>query len=797
MSRISPLFLGLSAVCVAAALFQPTAASELDWAYAGAHDFVPPLTEEVHLTSNVNHIRSAREYRIHTGIGKSGSGTALGILEEGFEPTFGDTASSIIVDGLYIISWAEATGDVSADLNSVSDRYFSNEERNKALLDTYLRIDAHWNTLAIDLETGEKRWQVSEPSASMNFVSSKRNHNGVSPAAGNGVVVTITVTGNVFAYDVASGEQRWQTTIPGWHERASADKAEALETRSIRGGSNDIWGSKRAGAVVVDDIAVIPDLHGGLFAVSLDDGSQLWHTEDRMDDHMVPRVWEHDGHSYILANKASDHRAGYRLHLLDARSGETLWSHKTGPNPAQLTLGEGVVILNANSNRRGDPQLTAYDITLEGLQERWRMDENFAIGTRGSHRRGVIADGVLYQIIGDRPRHVVSFDLETGKELHRLAGKVHSNACLPVVHGNMLYMQNDKAHSDPSGLHVFQLQDGGQFGYQGDVTYKALGISAITDYEHPIELPYSNGRLVHRGVSEIVAIDLRSVNNALAEAAFINAWPGFHRPVQALFFADAEGTITSGRMEVPPRDELGVVGTSARRSDDWFPIHTSDPMTIGAALETTMTMNMDSFSWDAAITMEEAEGDTWRGTWTRSFAGWDETLHLDGELDHASEGGYSRRGWPTGWLEDQPITFFGQLEEGQQRVILQFHGALPREDGDHKGITVCIDHDGEKVISALAGGFSFSQSYHEVDASELQISADGMTGTATIIVNGDGWVENPNWVNGGSLLGSLTLDVSFGEANSDGIYPVRDSWAAEWGLGGDRQGLIEASIVRP
>lgn len=769
-----------------------TAFAANDWPSAAPHNFAPTLPEGVELTDTVNHIRPAWEVEIHTGIGKSGSGTAMGVLEEGFEPTFGDTSAGIMVDGLYILSWAEATGDVSGDPDKVDSRYFSNEERNETLADTYLRIDANWNTIALDLETGEERWRTSEPSASLNFVSDKRSHNGINPAAGEGVFVTVSVTGHVFGYDVATGERRWHTTIPEWNDRAEDFKAEALEERRIPSLDDDIFGSKRAGVVVVDGVAVVPDLMGGVLGLSLSDGSLLWQEEDRLHDGAIPRIWENGGESYLLTNNA-DGRGNREVHLMNPRTGETVWSHETGQNPGQLIMGDGVLVMNPEGQTNRGASLAAYEISLEGLNEIWRHDEDQKMNFRHSHRHSVIADGVLYSHIGDRV--LVSYDLRTGEELYRDEGNIHRLASLPVIKGDKLYLQIDPAHTNVSGIHVFQLEDNGAFSYLGDVTYNSLGIDDLIDYENPIEIPYGSGLMVRRGKTNIVGIDLRVVQNRIAEASLHGAWPGFHRPIPMLLFGDAEGDVISARLEVPPRYELGVVGTTGRRMDGWFPVEGAETMKLGEAIETQVNFDMISFSWDAEVVMEEAEGDTWKGTWSREFPGWEETLTLSGELHSGSEGGYNRRGWPTGWLEDQPVTFFSELEEGQERVFLQVHGALPREDGERRNVTLCLDHDGEKVVSAVGGGFSFNQSYHEIDASGLEVTSEGITGTAYVILNGDPWNRDTDWKNGGSLLGKLTLDVSFREPNQDGIYPVRGDWEIEWGLADVRTGTIEATLL--
>ena len=215
---------------------------------------------------------------------------------------------------------------------------------------------------------------------------------------------------------------------------------------------------------------------------------------------------------------------------------------------------------------------------------------------------------------------------------------------------------------------------------------------------------------------------------------------------------------------------------------------------MGKAWETTATVNMAIFSWPAQIVMQEAEGNQWQGTWTRSFPGWDETMSLSGSIHESSQGGISGRGWLTPWYDNRPISMYSDLEEGQTRSILNIFNSMPREDGDLQNMTLALDHDGEKVVSAVVGGFRFNQSYHEVDPSGLEVTEEGISGTARVILNGDPWIHDTDWKNGGSLLGHLTLDVAFGEANDEGLYSLQGEWTLEWGVAEDISGTIQATL---
>jgi outer membrane protein assembly factor BamB len=755
----------------------------------------------IELTQTLEHVRIAWGTRMHTGFGKGGSGTALQMLEEGFDPAYGETGSPVLSDGVLLVSWSQPSGEVTADLATISERYFDDPAENAILQDNYFRIDADWHTVALDAATGAILWTRIQPSASMNFISTKREHNGISGAARDGLYVTITVLGHVFAYEIATGDLRWSTTIASWNELAEPHKQSMLQQRRLPTQTGGPFGTKRAGAIIVDDVAVVPDLRQGLVGLSTSDGSLLWTAADRLHNQATPTPWVHDGKTYLICNQAAWHSGNY-IHLIDPINGATLWSHSTGYNPGQLLVGDDHLLLNDNNDRSADALLKCYHISTNGLAFRWQLadtDRNRVHIKKdfGAQRKGVIRDGVVYLLVGlgrSEKGYLVSFDLATGTVIHEPdEPRLGENQGMPFIAEDKFYVQMNSAHSGGrAGLMVYQLEDGGRFTYLGDVPYEGLGIKQLTDYLHPIETPYGSGKLYMRGHRQIVAIDLSVVTEPMADLTFHGAWAGFARPVRGVVFAEGDHSLRNGHLESPPRLELGVIGTTAHRSDSWTQLHFPQGLTIGEAFATEAEFTFVVFSWPGTIRMNKAVGRQWTGTWSRHLPGWEETVAVSGTLHESSEGGYDQKGWPTGWLAHQPVTFFGPLPEGQQRIFLQLLEILPRHDG-LKNLTLSLDHNGERVVSGVGGAFSFNQAYHEVDASGLSVTADGISGTALIILNPDVWVPG-DMHNGGSLAGYLSLDLTFGEPNAEGIYPVSGDWQAEWGIEITRTGPIHATL---
>lgn len=754
--------------------------------------FVFPREEGVDLTSKIEHLRLAWKNPIHTGIIKGGSGTVAGLLQDGIDPAYGESATPLLSNGVLLVSWSQPSGEVSGRLDSFSQRYFSNEDRNKAIQSTYLRIDADWHTVAIDADSGETLWHQIEPSASLNFVSAKRGHNGITGATGNGLYITMSILGNVYAYDIASGERRWSTTIDQWHSRAQAFKDEALAQRNMPQVGDAPFGHKRSGAIIADGVAVIPDLSGGLVGLQLDDGSQIWHTPAIIDDTASPRSWIHDGKTWLVCNGSN--QGDRAIHLLDPLTGTKQWTHPTGNNPGQLLMGEGYLLLNTKKSVKKSVLVTAYRLGIDGLSKLWTFTDIKAHGLKlgpdfGAHRKGVIHQDVLYLRAG---KGTVAIDMNTGKELHR----VEESGSLPFIAEDMMYMQANASHSGrKAGLRLFQLEGDGRFSYLGEAAYQGFDFKQVTDYEHPLETPYGGGKIYMRGHQAIAALDLRVIDSPMAELQLGQMWAGFPEPLKALFFTGEDGQqLTASRLQPPAREQLGIVATSAYRKETWTSIVLKESVPFAKAFTSEAEIGMVQFSVNGTLTMEDADGDQWNGTWSRHFPGWDETVTFEGTVHDSSEGGYNRRGWPTGWLKDQPVTFFSDLPEGQERVVLQLHGFIPQSDSARKNMTLCLDHDGERVVGGVGGGFSFNQSYHEIDTSDLVVTENGISGTAIVIINSDPWVAG-DYQKGGSLAGRLTLDIQFAEPNDQGIYKARGDWSAEWGIELTRSGPIRGTIT--
>ena len=103
-----------------------------------------------------------------------------------------------------------------------------------------------------------------------------------------------------------------------------------------------------------------------------------------------------------------------------------------------------------------------------------------------------------------------------------------------------------------------------------------------------------------------------------------------------------------------------------------------------------------------------------------------------------------------------------------------------------RDLILALDHDGERVTRAAVNGLRISQSWHEVTIDGLEIKEGRLTGTATILLHGDRWVELRD--GGGAIAGKLTIDAG-GEGE-----PITGSYRIQWGVSFKAKGAISGRI---
>jgi outer membrane protein assembly factor BamB len=788
---------------VFAASLTPAAGPPSDWSsFAGDGDFVP-ARQGLELTDDLVNIRMAWKNATHTGTGKAGGGTALEVQRAGFEPAYGQVSNLIVGDGVVFCSWSQPSGDVTAPRESINERYYDQHELT-ALKNGFFRIDADWRTMAMDAETGETLWEAREESASIHFLSTKRGHSGISGAYGDGMYVTVTVLGEVFAYDADNGERRWKKTLEKRHDWAEEWKAEHLKKRRMPH-ARDIG---RSGAVIAAGVVVVPDLAGGMLGLDPETGDELWHVPDALKSWATPQPWEHEGKTWLLCNGPGDSKITSVVRLVDPETGEVAWAHKSGSNRSCLIFGERYLVLDVPGHPSGRDEdwhethgiYAAYRLSPEGLTEAWRFEDapqNIVDYRAGN--KAAIRDGVLYAITGKRKsghRRLRGYDVTTGKLLDE--APVTSNILSqPAPVEDKLFIVKDGAHSGAfAGLVLYQLEDDGRRVRRfGNISYKNSGIERIGGYSFLKTTPYYDGRLFMRGLMGIYGLDLREVTDPMARLELEGAWAGSPVPVRCRLFANEDGMVQTAKARPPAASDLGVVHSTGRRWDGWTHMRLHDDLSITRGGSAKATLDMISHSWDVEISLGRENGE-WTGTWERTIPALDHKPTMKGKIDNA-ESGYDARVYPTGWLKHQPITKMGDLPEGHRRLIMTLPGVLPKGDrAEHRSrLVLCLDHDGENFVSGVGGAFSYNQAWHEVDVSGLEMTDDGFEGELIVIVNPDPWWA-PNVEEGTAIVGRAEIDATFGEADENGLREVNGTWSVNWGEPLNRFGRIIITKLR-
>jgi outer membrane protein assembly factor BamB len=231
--------------------------------------------------------------------------------------------------------------------------------------------------LAVDLENGEKRWQLKADAQIQS-----------SPAVEDGIVYASSIRGTLYALDAKSGEKMWEKAVGkddvqrAWmyysptvadgivYQAYSTGKGGALMALDARTGEQ-LWNSPLAGgwisesSPVVQDGRVIVGGDGGyLIALDAKTGMELWRKRPAGGwMHSMPAV--DNGHVYMGYG-------GGLIVALDAATGNELWRYKstdssyiaggtTGSSPAIV---EGIVYMGFP-----DGNVTAIDAVTG--QKKW------------------------------------------------------------------------------------------------------------------------------------------------------------------------------------------------------------------------------------------------------------------------------------------------------------------------------------------------------------------------------------------------------------------------------------------
>ncbi|MFJ4188437.1 PQQ-binding-like beta-propeller repeat protein [Kitasatospora sp. NPDC089509] len=234
-------------------------------------------------------------------------------------------------------------------------------------------------------------------------------------AAGDGVVCVVSTAG-MQVLDAASGEQRWEVSLPEWSETPEtsgpvigaggvfAVHGAALHCYDAVGGGLR-WSSDPEAVAVTGvlahagDAVYVAGRDGGLLALDARSGARLW-TQDAVVALEAPPVI-HRG--LVHLGYSGGQPDSYTALALDAATGQVRWQRRWLPVAGPLAAADRTVCLLS-----GD-RLMALD--ADTGDTRWTA--GVPVGTGRGMSSMTAADGTVY--VGTNDDRLFAFDLATGR----------------------------------------------------------------------------------------------------------------------------------------------------------------------------------------------------------------------------------------------------------------------------------------------------------------------------------------------------------------------------------------------
>jgi outer membrane protein assembly factor BamB len=253
------------------------------------------------------------------------------------------------------------------------------------------------DVLALDAATGQERWRAKVPNEVI-----------AAPAIGQGLVLVRSNDGRLTAFDAASGQRRWFWTGD-------------LPALTVRG---------NGAPLLVPGLAILGTDGGGLVAVTLQDGRELWQQqvaqpEGRTD---LERMADVDGTPLLdgVTVFASSYKG--QTIAVDGRNGQPMWVRDSG-GAGQLGDGGDRIVL-------ADPQGSVWALDKASGSALWQQP--------GLARRklGGAAVHAGHAVVGDFDGYLHWLQLADGEFAARTRVGGAAIRSAPRVAGDVLVVQD-------------------------------------------------------------------------------------------------------------------------------------------------------------------------------------------------------------------------------------------------------------------------------------------------------------------------------------------------------------------
>ncbi|GAB3033433.1 MULTISPECIES: outer membrane protein assembly factor BamB [Oleiagrimonas] len=346
--------------------------------------------------------------------------------------------------------WEESVGDGAQDSGVRMRPAYDNGVLFAASTDGVIE--------ALDAKTGKTLWRKKTRTHGwLGFGGKKIRKDALyagGPGVGEGLVVTGTLDGHVYAFDAKTGEQRWVAKVSS--EVISAPVV-LKNITVVRTNDGNVFGlnTETGKQVWLYDQDTVPALSlrgngpllvargvvffgtddGKLVAIRLDDGEKLWDLplatgEGRTD---IQRL--DDADVGVLLDGSTLYASAYHGELtsIDGPTGRPGWHRKFSTYTSMDIGGQAIVGVDDASDVWAFDKSTGSDL--------WKQD---ALEWRWLSAPAVQLD--KYVVVGDLKGYVHWLDLSNGKIAARERLSHKAIRAQPLVVGNMVYIEDVEGH---------------------------------------------------------------------------------------------------------------------------------------------------------------------------------------------------------------------------------------------------------------------------------------------------------------------------------------------------------------
>jgi outer membrane protein assembly factor BamB len=541
------------------------------------------------------------------------------------------------------------------------------------------------------------------------------------------------------------------------------------------GGWDPDWHSS---LVVADGVLVAPMFEGDAFrGFDAATGKVLWEKPGMNYTHSTPSVFRSGGREYLLsANMKGEMR------LVDPKDGKDLWTVTgLGANGFTLSPSTTHVMVNVNAKTGGKDANTrvgciwgCYKISPEKAELLWKMPEDrkyqFAawFDCIAGHQE-TIRDGRFYYWALDVMNRSFIVDVATGKVLFETD---------KTVGGQQWYLLEDKiigrinaTHSNAGGTSPFLM-----WKVVGDTFEEMTGRFNPPDvagaYTVPMQAPIVAGRMFERSQSgEIQCYDLRArTKTATWNLEMRPASIGLDQIARPLTLFEYEGsTVDKGRSLPPKSEEVGMSHGTRHGTGSWEGFDCPAVTLKDGRLTGVVPLNIETINIPVTYDLKVDSKGAVTGTWTRTVPASAVTTN-SGKFTATAPN--AKKFYPTGWLKDQPIAYYGDNPAGTQSYVFTFEACTPGTKPQN--LNFAVDFDGKQVVRAIGCPGPWGQSWHEADMRGLKtVTADRIEGEVVLLLNRDKWFarEEPN--------PGMAVKVRIAAERAESGY--EGAWQATWG----------------